>query len=142
MFLLPSQWSSRYLWVSKQLCAKKISLKGKIKLMRNFSCRHQMREKKEGKEKCCICCQNDSWSRTTYIIAIKELMACYFIQFTKSLVNASIFFFLHPRTAKTSHRLYFWVHKRVHKRFKWLWRTFASSLQWNKLPKRRWSFRQ
>lgn len=33
-------------------------------------------------------CQNDSWSRTSYINAITELMACYFIQFTKSSFNA------------------------------------------------------
>lgn len=38
-----------------------------------------------------ICCQNDSWSRTSYINAIIELMACYFIQFSKSLFNASFF---------------------------------------------------
>lgn len=40
-----------------------------------------------------ICCQNDSRSRTSYINAIIELMACYFVQFTKSLFNASFFFF-------------------------------------------------
>lgn len=47
-------------------------------------------------------CQNDSWSRTSYINAITELMACYFIQFTKSSYLMPHFSLSHPSPQQCS----------------------------------------
>lgn len=111
---LASRWSSRYFWTSKRISfgrsfsSEMETNHHEIKLMRKFSFKTSNAWKEEGNV---ICCQNDSWSRTSHINAITELMACYFIQFSKSLFNASFFFL--PRIfayRKISHHLYFWIH--------------------------------
>ena len=74
-----------------------------------------------------ICCQNDSWSRTSYINAITELMACYFIQFIKSLFNAS--FFLLPLFLSAPQKILIVF---VYTIILWL-RQIWNAFKWNKL---------